>query len=246
LSKKYFIKINNEWLINANENNIFTRIGTEGFAIYCVLLQIKNNNDKFLVNIKQIQKILSRDYDKRPEITYSEKKINYINVTKGARTIKKYLTALAREKLIETEENIDKIGINDFMIINIPEENYPKGFTPIANDLIIDKIHKIGHVGLSLLYILTNLFNKSYGGEYSVGFANPTEKYLASIIKRDVNTVRAYLYLLKDKKLIKILPQPKILLCYNKAGEEVYQYISNHYIVNNKLSGSKYYLEFNK
>ena len=129
MSKKYFIKINNEWLINANENNIFTRIGTEGFAIYCVLLQIKNNNDKFLVNIKQIQKILSRDYDKRPEITYSEKKINYINVTKGARTIKKYLTALAREKLIETEENIDKIGINDFMIINIPEENYPKGFT---------------------------------------------------------------------------------------------------------------------
>ena len=51
MSKKYFIKINNEWLINANENNIFTRIGTEGFAIYCVLLQIKNNNDKFLVNI---------------------------------------------------------------------------------------------------------------------------------------------------------------------------------------------------
>ena len=246
MSKKYFIKINNEWLINANENNIFTRIGTEGFAIYCVLLQIKNNNDKFLVNIKQIQKILSRDYDKRPEITYSEKKINYINVTKGARTIKKYLTALAREKLIETEENIDKIGINDFMIINIPEENYPKGFTPIVNDLIIDKIHKIGHVGLSLLYILTNLFNKSYGGEYSVGFANPTEKYLASIIKRDVNTVRAYLYLLKEKRLIKILPQSPIYLGTDKNGNDIYQYISNHYIVNNKLSENKYYIEYKK
>jgi len=246
LSKKYFIKINNEWLINANEDNLFTRIGTEGFTIYCMLLQIKNNNDKFLVNIKQIQKILSRDYDKRPEIIYSEKKRNYINVTKGARTIKKYLTALIREKLIKTEESIDEIGINDFMIMNILEENYPKGFTPIANDLIINKIHKIGHIGFSLLYILTNLFNKSYGGEYSEGFADPSEKYLSNVIKRDVNTVRVYLYLLQKQKLIKIKPQPKILLCYNKDGEEVFQYIPNHYIVKNKLIDNEYYIDFIK
>ena len=101
-------------------------------------------------------------------------------------------------------------------------------------------------MGFSLLYILTNLFNKDYGGEYSEGFANPSEKYLSNVIKRDVNTVRVYLYLLQKQKLIKIEPQPKILLCYNKDGEEVFQYIPNHYIVKNKLIDNKYYIDFKK
>ena len=155
---------------------------------------------------KQIQKILSRDYDKRPEITYSEKKINYINVTKGARTIKKYLTALAREKLIETEENIeniDKIGINDFMIINIPEENYPKGFTPIANDLInenwIPVLHNkgvkesgIGVLGLSLLCQLMILADKK-------DYCYITLTMLKDIMDLDehIRTVKEYIDLLE-------------------------------------------------
>lgn len=241
---KSFIRIDNEWLINAKEGNIFERIGTEGFAIYCVLLQIKGSNDKFQVNLKQIQQILSKDYNKRPKVKYSANKINYITITKGIRTIKKYLKVLQREKLIEVSHNIDNINTNDFIIVNIPEQEYTKGFTPMANDLILDKIHKIGHIGFSLLYILTNLFNRSYGGEYSEGFANPSEEYLSKIIKCGISTVKVYLYLLQDKRLIKIQPQPRILLCYNKDGDPVYQYIPNHYVVKNKLPENKYYLDF--
>ena len=243
---KNFIRIDNEWLTNANQGNIFERIGTEGFSIYCVLLHIRGSSNKFQMNIKQVQQILSRDYEKRPEIKYSANKVNCINVTKGIRTIKKYLNVLEREKLIEVEDSIDDLGINDYLIVDILESEYTKGFTAIANDLILDYIHKIGHVGFSLLYILTNLFNRDYGGEYSEGFANPSEKYLSNIIKRDVNTVRVYLYLLQKQKLIKIEPQPKILLCYNKDGEEVFQYIPNHYIVKNKLIDNKYHNDFKK
>ena len=51
---KTFIRISNKWLTNAEQNNIFSKIGTEGFTIYCMLLQIKGSKDKFQVNIKQI------------------------------------------------------------------------------------------------------------------------------------------------------------------------------------------------
>lgn len=244
LLSKSFIRISNEWLTNADQGNIFERIGTEGFAIYCVLLKIRGTQDKFQVNLKQIQQLLSKNYKSRPLIKYSTTKKNKINVIKDIRTIKKYIKALTREKLIETDCNVYNITVNDFMTVEILEENYPKGFTAIASDLILDKLHKVGHVGFSLLYILTNLFNKDYGGEYSQGFANPSEEYLSKIIKRDINTIRAYLYLLQDKKLLKIEPQSKILLCYNKDGDPVYQYLPNHYIVKNKLSENKYYINF--
>ena len=249
---KNFIRVDNEWLTNASEGNIFEKIGTEGFTIYCTLLQIKCNRDKFQVTIKEIQNILSRNYEKRPKITYSKKKTNYINVIKDARTIKKYLKLLYEQKLIEIEgdiekiDEIDKIRITDYIIINVIELEYKKGFTSIACDLILDKIHEIGHIGFSLLYILTNLFNKNFGGENCEGFANPSEQYLSNIIKRDINTVRAYLYLLKEKRLIRILPQSPIYLGTDKNGNEIYQYTPNHYIVNNKLSENKYYIEYKK
>jgi len=35
---KNFIRVDNEWLTNASEGNIFEKIGTEGFTIYCTLL----------------------------------------------------------------------------------------------------------------------------------------------------------------------------------------------------------------
>ena len=119
---KNFIRVDNEWLTNASEGNIFEKIGTEGFAIYCTLLQIKCNRNKFQVNIKEMQNILSRNYEKRPKITYSKKKTNCINVIKDARTIKKYLKLLYEQKLIEIEgdmEKIDEIRITDYMLINV-------------------------------------------------------------------------------------------------------------------------------
>ena len=234
-----FIKISNEWLTDTNINNLFARIRTEGFTIYCILLYIKGDKNKFQVTIKEIQNILCRNYDKRPIITYSKNKSNYINVIKETRTVKKYLKLLCRQKLIEIEGDIgkiDEIRITDYMIIDAIGLKFKKGFTPINCDLILDKIHMIGHIGFSLLYVLSNLFNKN--------FANPSEELLKDVIKRDKNTVRTYLYLLQEEKLIKIFPQSPVLLCKDKNGNNVYQYLSNHYIVNSKLPGNEYYKKY--
>jgi len=235
-----FIQISNEWLIDKSEGNLFRRIGTEGFTLYCALLYIKDNKDKFQTTIKEIQNILCRNYNKRPKIIYSTNKSNYINVNKDTRTLKKYFKILCQENLIKIEDNIEKIDearITDYIIIKMTELEYKKGYTYISCNLILDKIHKIGHIGFSLLYLLTNLFNE---------FANPSEEYLASIIKRDVNTVRVYLYLLQENKLIKILPQSPVLLDKDKHGNNIYQYMPNHYIVNNKLPGNEYYKNKNE
>lgn len=244
---KTFIRISNKWLTNAEQNNIFSKIGTEGFTIYCMLLQIKGSKDKFQVNIKQIQQLLKgSDYKNRPKIKYSKNKINHINVIKDVRTMKKYLKLLHKYKLINIKEDIDKIKANDFIIIDVMESKYKNGFTAIAENLILDKIHMIGHIGFSLLYILTSLFNENFGSISCEGFANPSEQYLGNVIKRDVNTVRAYLYLLQRMKLIKIKTQAPILLGKNKNGIDIFQYIPNNYIVKNKLVDDEYYLEFKK
>ena len=235
-----FIQISNEWLIDKSEGNLFRRIGTEGFTLYCALLYIKSNKDKFQTTIKEIQNILCRNYNKRPKIIYSTNKSNYINVNKDTRTLKKYLKILCQENLIEIEDNIEKINevrIADYIIIKMAEIEYKKGYTYISCNLILDRIHKIGHIGFSLLYVLTNLFNE---------FANPSEEYLANIIKRDINTVRVYLYLLQENKLIKILPQSPVLLGKDKHGNNIYQYMPNHYIINNKLPGNEYYKNKNE
>ena len=146
---------------------------------------------------------------------------------------------MCRQKLIEIEgdiEKIDKIRINDYMIIDVIGLKFKKGFAPINCDLILDKIHMIGHIGFSLLYVLSSLFNKN--------FANPSEEFLKDVIKRDKNTVRTYLYLLQEEKLIKIFPQSPVLLCKDKNGNNVYQYVSNHYIVSSKLPGNDYYKKY--
>ena len=73
-----FIKISNEWLTDTNIDNLFAHIGTEGFTIYCILLYIKGDKNKFQVTIKEIQNILCRNYNERPIITYSKNKSNQI------------------------------------------------------------------------------------------------------------------------------------------------------------------------
>ena len=52
--------------------------------------------------------------------------------------------------------------------------------------------------------------------------------------------------MLEEKRLIKILSQEPIYLGKGKNNKDLYQYIPNHYIVNNKLPENKYYIEFKK
>ena len=242
---KSFIRIKNEFLDNTTNDNIFCRVGTEGIMLYTYFLYLAGNKQSFQVSIKMIQQFINRNYKDRPEITYSKKKIYRIGLLYDKKTIVKYIRALKKEKLIIIT-NGSKFNINDFMLIELAEVEYIKGFTSISDGLFVDYIHKIGHVGWSLLFILTKLFNSTYGGEYSQGFANPSEEYLSIIIKRDIETIRAYLYLLERKKLIQIEKQPVILKGVDKNGKDIYEYTPNHYIVRNQLTDNKYYLDFDK
>lgn len=236
-----FIRISNETLEDTNNYNIFRRIGTEGLMLYTYLLYMAGNKQSCQVNIKMIQQFINRDYYKRPSIKYSKKKIYKIGLLQDKKTIIKYIKVLKREGLISIKNNID-FKINDFILIEIKNIDYTKGFTCISERLFEDYIYKIGHIGWSLLLILTKLHNNTYGGTGCLGFANPSEEYLSAIIKRDIETIRAYLYLLQKQKLIKIEKQMVIPKGIDKDGKIIYEYTTNHYIVKNKLSDNKYYL----
>jgi len=238
---KNFVRIKNEFLDNTEDDNIFVRVGTEGMLLYTYFRYIAGNNDTFQVSIKMIHQFINRDYANRPDIIYSKKKVYKIGLLQDKKTIVKYIKALEKEKLIIIK-NDTKYKLNDFMLIELVETEYIKGFTAVSNELFIKYIPKIGHIGWSLLLILTKLFNNTYGGTGCEGFANPSEAYLSRIIKRDIETVRAYLYLLQKQKLIKIELQPVIQKGTDKYGKNIFEYTPNHYIVKNKLIDNKYYL----
>lgn len=248
-----FIKINNEFFKGKDENgiNTFLKIGTEGFTLYTYFLYQQGINQSCNINIRMIQSFLCRDYEDRPELEYKNKKDTKCKISciKDRKTILHYIECLYKNKFIVIH-NIDDIlkgiksfggiGINEILIIScngIPNDKY----TIIPNDLYFDYIHKIGHIGWSLLTILSNLHNASFGGEYSYGFAYPKEEYLSEIINKGLTTTKQYLYLLGKQKLIKIEPQPTIII-ETSHGDE-YIYTRNHYIVKWKIPDNEYYIE---
>lgn len=258
-----FIKIDRD-IFNSDERNLFNYIGTEGFALYHYLLMMQGNKSFCQVSIKMIQNALSFDYDNRPQIEYHRNKIHKISTLKDKKTIIKYLNLLQLNKCIEVREDIPA-GINDFMIIkcnelkvikneidnkvddNVKEQEKYNGFLAFPEELFVDYIYKIGHIGFALLSLLGKLHNINFGGIGCEGFANPSEEYISKVIKKDTDTIRAYLYLLHDLKLIKIEQQNPIEgENYDKYGRLETIYLSNHYIVKYKLPQNKYYIDITK
>ena len=244
-----FLKINNEFLKGRDKDdiNIFRKIGTEGFTLYSYFLYVQGNNESANVSIKNIQSFLCRYYDKRPSLNYKNRQCKIGNL-KSKQTILLYINALIKNKLITIHnledlithyKKFESININETFIIScnaIPDEKY----TLIPCNLFLNYIHKIGHIGWSLLSILSNLYNDSYGNKYSNGFANPSEEYLSKTINKGLTTVKAYLHLLEQLKLIKIEQQDNIYI-ETPHGTEV-TYTPNHYITRWKLSDDKNYV----
>jgi hypothetical protein len=251
-----FLKINNDFIKAPNENgvNTFKIIGTEGFTLYTYFLYQQSYNQSTNTSIRMIQAFLCRNYDKRPELTYKNKNGDpcRIGLMKDRKTILTYMEFLHNNKYIEIHNIEDlisehgkfsSIGINDIFVIScnhIPKDKY----TLIPGDIFLDCIHKIGHVGWSLLVILSNLHNDSFGNSESNGFAYPKEEYLAETINKGLTSTKQYLYLLSKKNLIKIEEQPNIEIITVKGSEITYT--RNHYIVKWKLQGNKYYLPIGK
>lgn len=229
---KQFIKIDNRFF--DPEYNYFNKLGTEGFSIYCYI-KIKQGQSAFVdLSIKQIKSFLESEY-----------------CFKNTRTVKKYLNNLITHKLIFVDSIKEDYKIGDFHIFRDNQELFKQeeekkiGFTPINTDLFADEIKQIGSNGWAILCLLTNLFNSNYGQSTCEGFANPSEDYIAKVLDIGVTTVKKYLKILEERKLIKIEEQDPIVIV-NKHGEDVKQYLSNHYIVKNRLVDNKYYIVFEK
>lgn len=239
MSNKNFIMVDNDILTNTEELNTYNKIGTQGFALYCYLLSQQNNKSYCQVSIKMIDTFMNREVKNPKLLDYKNKECS-VATLKSKKIILNFLKVLNNNEFIELDLDVD-YKPNDLITIKVKKCENNK-FTMISEELFVDYIHKIGHVGWSLLYILTNLHNYDRGGCFSCGYANPSEEYLKKITKKDIKTIRAYLYLLQDYKLIKIERQERITKGVNMYGVEVYEYLPNNYIVKNRLSDNKYYV----
>jgi hypothetical protein len=227
-----FFNINKRW---------FNAIKTEGFTIYSYLLAIQGNRSFGKASINDLISTFNVDYDNRPSVKYSESKINKISTIKDKRVLIKYIKLLETNKLISLVGEIPKSNNANFTFKCIA--NKEDGFTPISDELFIDYISKIGYIGWSILCLLTNLHNNTFGGVGCCGFCNPSEEYISKILKKDIKTIQCYLKLLEKLKLIKIENQTPIFTgLYSSSGKEIYEFITNHYIVKNRLSDNKYNL----
>jgi hypothetical protein len=241
-------------------DNIFQGIGTEGFTLYTYFMYEQNGRKSFTTTIKTIQTVLSRDYIKRPTINYGKKETR-INCMKDKDTITNYIKTLIRNNLIvihniesikekhkikyKNEFDLKMINVNEVMIIEVISFTYDKGFFYVPSNLFYDYIHKIGHIGWSLLCYLSKEHNPNFGNPESNGFAARREDEMEDVIHRGRNTISAYLYLLQSLKLIKIEPQEPMYKP-NKFGKDEIVYMPNHYIVKWRLSKNIYYMNLNK
>lgn len=239
-NEKKFIQISNDFFnLDKNGLSIFHRIGTEGFTIFCVLLFLKKNTTTAVVTIKMLQAFLNRDVTKKKKATEG---------LSDKRTIVKYLIALQRVGLIEKLDNpiTNKIKLNEVMLLKF---NYDvaDSWSGINEKLLIDFVHKLGHIGWSIYCLLFRLHNTNFGGQVgNDGFANPSEKYMGEVLNRHESTIKNYIPLLERYYLVKIMPQPHAEYV-QENGDVVFKYTPNHYYVRAKVqSDNKYYIEFNK
>lgn len=224
-----FIKVANDFFKKNKDGkpNTLELIGTEGLVIYCYLLYRCSVNETAEVSIKMVQAFLNRNNGK-------EKQIDGL---KDKRTILKYLLALQRNELITVLNGLDeKVGINDILIISC--RKHEGGFSSMPERLFVNEIPYIGHIGFSILCLLTKLYNPNFGE--GNGFACPPEDYIARVIGRHVNTVKIYLGVLKERKLIKIRHQ-KPLEFVDQYGVVNLKPLPNRYIVMFQDINDKYF-----
>jgi len=234
--------IDNNMLMDNDNFNTFEKIGTEGFALYCYLLTQQGQRNYSQMTLKMISTFMDREVKNPKDLNYNKNKVCKVGNLKSKKMILRYLNLLNEYKLIKFDKSIN-YGINDIIIIKTLRIESEDGFTMISEELFIDYIHKIGHIGWSLLYILTRLHNDGFGSISCEGFANPSEEYLKSIIKKDVKTISAYLYMLQSYKLITIEKNNPIFKGTNNHGVEIFDFIPNNYVVKNRLVDNKYYVE---
>lgn len=258
-----FIKISNDFF-KPEKTNLFKRIGTEGFLLYTYLLYQQGMNLTLNTTLKIIQSSINKDYTKRQSVKYNNNKHCKISCLKEKDTIINYLDILQINNLIilhniddiknyiheklNKEFKMNLINVNQTMIIECLHPSDVSGnFTSIPSNLCRDYIHRVGHIGWSILCLLSNLHNYTYGNQEDYGFANPSEDYISDVVHKGTSAIKAYLPLLERLKLIKIYPQPPITIT-NQYGDDEIEYTPNHYVVKwkNPDVDNEYFVETRK
>ena len=219
-----FIKISNRFFYDkeGKASNMFARIGTDGFTILCYLIMIQINLPAARTNIKDIKDFTS---------------------IKDKRTVVKRLKTLEGLGIIELNKELLQVNVNDILSIKVNEmiSNPLDNFTSISSNLFTDYIDKIGHIGWSILCVLTRLHNYNYTPDRK-GYANPTHEHIAAITNKGTTTVKKYIDILSQNKLIKVEQQTPIFLFTSTNGKDIYENYPNKYIVLHRLVGKPYYL----
>jgi hypothetical protein len=245
-NNQQFIKINNHFFYNSNgETSLWiSKIGTLGFALYCYFLVEQGEKKSILTDINQI--LLETKFSTRT-------------------TLSDYIYTLQKNKLLTLERlyikpNLkprkDKLGndeppriqLHEKIRISCNEKSYKldNNFTMISCDLFKNKIKIIGHVGWSILCLLSKLFNPSYStSPNDPGCCNPSYEHMSTILDVNRKTLGDYIKILDNNSLIKIYEQ-KSKPYEDANGKSKIRSYNNQYIVYNRIPGHEYYIDIKK
>lgn len=240
-SSQQFIKINNIFFYHTNgETSIWIhQIGTLGFALYCYFLIEQGTRNFLLTDIQQV--LLETNLSTKNTI------IKYLKILHNRKIIK-LERPYSKNKKNENDNKIEQeIGLHEKIKITCSKKisSVDTNFTAMSCDLYKNKIKTIGHVGWSILCLLTKLFNYNYSDSpNSIGYCNPSYEYISKILGISGNTISEGIKILDNISLIKIYSQKKKEYTNKNDNVKYYSY-NNQYLVYNKVPDNMYYIKFN-
>jgi hypothetical protein len=241
-NNQQFIKINNNFFYDSNgETSLWiSKIGTFGFALYCYLLIEQGERKSVLIDISHI--LLETNLCTKSTL------IRYLNLLQDKKLIKIERPYIKTKKNKLENDIISEIQLHEKIKISCNEKSYKleNNFTMMSSDLFKNKIKTIGHIGWSILCLLSKLFNPTYStSPNDPGCCNPSYEHIAKILDINRKTVGDYIEILNNNSLIKIYEQKSKSYSDSDGKSKIRSY-NNQYIVYNRIKGYEYYIDTSK
>lgn len=235
-----YYSISNDFV--SRDNGKFKVLGLDCFAIYNYLILKQGLSESSNFTIKELISYFNRSSDKI--LKYSNRQVK-ISKLKDTRIIKKCIQHLIGLKYINSDTNIEGINVNSTIIYSIDSKTIREdgNYSRIDNELFKNYIHKIGHIGWSIYFVLYRLHNETFGGEQSQGYATPSIKYIEEVLGISNKTIISYIELIENCKLVSIHRSEPEIIGQDKDGNDLYKTPSNQYLVKAKCKSYKYYIE---
>jgi hypothetical protein len=240
-----FIKINNHFFYDSKgETSIWiSKIGTLGFALYCYFLVEQGERKSILTDINQI--LLETKLCTKSTLSDYIYLLQDNKLLKLERPYMKPNLKLRKDRL--GNEKPPRIQLHEKFKISCNEKSYKleNNFTIISCDLYKNKIKIIGHIGWSILCLLTKLFNYNYSDTPgSIGYCNPSYEHISNILGISANPISDNIKILENVSLIKIYNQKKKEYIDHNNRMQFHSY-NNQYLVYNKIPDNTYYIKVN-